>query len=607
VADLSLKYLLFGEDRTASKAIKGVGTQAGSTGSLVGKSLSGIGSMVGGEIGDMIDRVTSGFDSIGAHQKGMSAKIVAGGAAIMGIGAAVQAVGSADSAATAQLSAAIKAQGGDISDYKDEIEGAIKKQETFGHTADDTSLALTALTEATGSPTKAISQMGLVADLAAAKHTNLAGAADMVARILAGKGAKTLAMYGITMDSVKTATSALTSATKAHESAVTTLQKAQQKLADLEAIDHAKKKLTISDQIALRNAHDNVTKALAGLKTSTVNMDAAQVNANKATHAADDAAGKLADKLKGQAAAAVDSFTGKISVMAAKATDATAQFGQKFGPAIMIAGVAVSAFGTIMQVMQGRQAAAAAATALAAAATLAEGGAFAAGTAPAAAFGAAVELGIWPLTLIVAGVAALVAAIVLIATKTTWFQTIWQYTTSSIGAAWTWLWNSILQPVIHFILEGFASVATSIGHVLQALGNVPGFGWAKTAGDMLVRAGNAASTLAGNLKQIKSPPPVTITITAKTAGNLASTFASQVPKFHARGTMFAPGGLSVLGEEGPELVNLPRGSQVYTAGQTRSMLAGGGSGATLTIENYNEAHQPPHVIAAELAFRLRTA
>jgi phage-related tail protein len=32
--------------------------------------------------------------------------------------------------------------------------------------------------------------------------------------------------------------------------------------------------------------------------------------------------------------------------------------------------------------------------------------------------------------------------------------------------------------------------------------------------------------------------------------------------FFASGTNNAPGGLAVVGEKGPELVNLPRGSQV---------------------------------------------
>ena len=51
-----------------------------------------------------------------------------------------------------------------------------------------------------------------------------------------------------------------------------------------------------------------------------------------------------------------------------------------------------------------------------------------------------------------------------------------------------------------------------------------------------------------------------------------------IPGF-AVGTDFAPGGLAVVGEQGPELVNLPRGSQVLPAGTgTR-----GGSGGSQTI------------------------
>jgi hypothetical protein len=40
---------------------------------------------------------------------------------------------------------------------------------------------------------------------------------------------------------------------------------------------------------------------------------------------------------------------------------------------------------------------------------------------------------------------------------------------------------------------------------------------------------------------------------------------NKVPAF-AGGTSFAPGGLALVGERGPELVNLPRGSQVYPTG-----------------------------------------
>lgn len=47
-----------------------------------------------------------------------------------------------------------------------------------------------------------------------------------------------------------------------------------------------------------------------------------------------------------------------------------------------------------------------------------------------------------------------------------------------------------------------------------------------------------------------------------------------IPGF-ASGTSFAPGGLALVGERGPELVQLPRGSKVNTANETARMMRGG--------------------------------
>ena len=41
----------------------------------------------------------------------------------------------------------------------------------------------------------------------------------------------------------------------------------------------------------------------------------------------------------------------------------------------------------------------------------------------------------------------------------------------------------------------------------------------------------------------------------------------------AKGTEDAPGGLAVVGEEGPELVELPAHSRVYTADETKAMMS----------------------------------
>jgi hypothetical protein len=46
----------------------------------------------------------------------------------------------------------------------------------------------------------------------------------------------------------------------------------------------------------------------------------------------------------------------------------------------------------------------------------------------------------------------------------------------------------------------------------------------------------------------------------------------------ASGTPSAPGGLALVGENGPELVNMPQGAQVFPAAQTAGMLRGGGGG-----------------------------
>jgi hypothetical protein len=57
------------------------------------------------------------------------------------------------------------------------------------------------------------------------------------------------------------------------------------------------------------------------------------------------------------------------------------------------------------------------------------------------------------------------------------------------------------------------------------------------------------------------------------------------------GTNFAEGGLSLVGEQGAELVNLPRGSTVNTAGETKSIL----NKRSVNIENVNL----PNVMNAE--------
>jgi hypothetical protein len=64
-------------------------------------------------------------------------------------------------------------------------------------------------------------------------------------------------------------------------------------------------------------------------------------------------------------------------------------------------------------------------------------------------------------------------------------------------------------------------------------------------------------------------------------GQIGNAIFGSLPGF-ATGTPFAPGGLAMVGERGPELVNLPRGSRVFDAQRTQG-LVDGGSGGQLAI------------------------
>ena len=67
---------------------------------------------------------------------------------------------------------------------------------------------------------------------------------------------------------------------------------------------------------------------------------------------------------------------------------------------------------------------------------------------------------------------------------------------------------------------------------------------------------------------------------ARLAPSATATIAANAPLF-ANGTVNAPGGMAWVGERGPELVNLPRGSQVIPAHRAQSM---GGGGINISVD-----------------------
>jgi tape measure domain-containing protein len=100
----------------------------------------------------------------------------------------------------------------------------------------------------------------------------------------------------------------------------------------------------------------------------------------------------------------------------------------------------------------------------------------------------------------------------------------------------------------------------------------------------IVRAYIQQAVAAAVAKAIGSSIPFPFNLAAgAAAGGLASALFTKAigaigVKGFARGTNNAPGGMALVGEQGPELINLPRGSQVFPTPKTNAMLSGMGGG-----------------------------
>lgn len=95
-------------------------------------------------------------------------------------------------------------------------------------------------------------------------------------------------------------------------------------------------------------------------------------------------------------------------------------------------------------------------------------------------------------------------------------------------------------------------------------------------GDFLIKLGKAAVLTSKLYLAIKAASKNPISgivagLAAIVAGNILKNLP--LPQF-ATGTRNAPGGLSLVGDRGPELMNVPRGAQIIPAAQTANMLGG---------------------------------
>ena len=303
MASKSLSFLLFGEDKGAGGMFNALGDHATSTSGHIKAAFGAMGTAVGGELGGMIGTVAGAFDGLGEHAS-KGAKMVAGGAALTGLGAGLMTFGSGAQQSTAQLNQAITDSGHSVEEYDAKIEAAVKSMENYGHSSEDTKAALQKMTQATNDPAKALANMGLVANLAAAQHISLSDAATLVDKVMSGKGGKTLAQYGIVMAKLPNAAADAAKALRGHEVAVNQLASAQDKYKLLQDQLSGKAHITLADEDKLTLAHQKVIAAQDLVKLSAEKMAKAHAEVGAQGDVAKKALTELAGKIAGPSAPA---------------------------------------------------------------------------------------------------------------------------------------------------------------------------------------------------------------------------------------------------------------------------------------------------------------
>jgi TP901 family phage tail tape measure protein len=614
VSDLSLKYLLFGQDVSASKALKDVGKSADDLGTKAKKGMEAIGA---GAIAAIAAVAVLSVKNALTMQES-DARIQ---------GSAQISAKAATSIGDAFLGTAFKStfSGQEMADAFGPVAGVV--QQLAGHilNASDAMTvmsAATTLAEASNQPL-ASTTSDLVAVMQS-YHLKLSGASDASNILfntsrLTGVGLDTLsatvdklhgklgiasptladtsglmvdlAEHGIAgsrgLMVVNTSMSKLMGGSKSTSAELKALNvhlfDSRGQFVGLKSIlEQATPKLALMNDKARLNAETALFGAGAAKAMNTTIL-AGATGLDKATaavtkHGAAEKAAK----------AASSTWLGDLKMLKAAFVDITTEIGEKLIPVIVtditwmtkhktLVGVLAAVIGGLVVVCM----AMAAATAIMTAATTAQ--AIATGVASAAEWVLIAAMYANPLTWIVLAIIVLVGAIYLIATKTTWFQTIWKAMTNGLGDAWRALWNGVLQPVITWILNGFANLAQAIGHVLVALGNIPGFGWAKTAGDFMLHAATAARGLAANLHQIPQNVGVNVAFSSNYSVVAAQIDALSNSKnklagmgHNAAGTSSWRGGPTWVGEGGAEIVDVPAGAAIHSHSASMRMAGGGG-------------------------------
>lgn len=229
-----------------------------------------------------------------------------------------------------------------------------------------------------------------------------------------------------------------------------------------------------------------------------------------------------------------------------------------------------------------------------------------------------------PIGLVVLAIVALIAIIVLIATKTTWFQTLWKYIwdkgikaaalatwrwiKSAALAFWNWIkavpgwirdkWNTMWSAVKSAAGTAWTWIKTKVTAVTNWLKDLPGRIGKKLSSmwDGLKSGFKAAvNWVIGKWNNLSFGIP-SFSFAGRSFPGI--TIGTPDIPYLAKGGTVQRAGTAVVGERGPELVSLSRGAQVTPLKRG----AAGGRGQTVRIEVVGDRE-----VAAFLRRMIRTA
>lgn len=273
--------------------------------STVGNSMSSWGIPFGHTVSDMgekIDQAESkghGF-SESLVQVGKAATAVAG-VALIGFGAESIHMADEFDVANVQLQNAIKNTGGSFDSVKPQIEATYSQMSHLGFNSIETAKALTSLTISTKSPTVAMRDMSVAADLARAKNMSLEAATSTLTKVYAGS-TRALTQLGLNLDVGTGKLKSIQSATESVKSA-----QLAYKLAQEEAASATGEKAVTAD-LKLQEAHLKLEQAQTKLRMDTNATGEILSAVKQRTEGAAEAYGKTLAGAVSQAKATLENF-----------------------------------------------------------------------------------------------------------------------------------------------------------------------------------------------------------------------------------------------------------------------------------------------------------